>query len=255
MSLRFPQVKDIPLASSPLTEVICQVRFPPVLSIVQGQPVDFQSAIRKRFPELEEEQSFQMQVVQGALGQAANAEVLGRSFHFRTADGETLASLGVDAYALSTSRYSTWDTFAADLKLVHEAVMDVYELPYAKRIGLRYINVLSAERIGCETLGDLRSILRPELGAAMVTDAWDKPDEFTSRILLTDEEGHLSLRIGARSPAGEQPSILLDLDYYEERSLALDNFIDRCDRYHDLIYRAFRWAIRPEKLTVFDPVG
>lgn len=254
MSLNFPAVDDIPLAKSPLTEVICQVRFPTILSIVQGVPVDFQTAIRRRFPELDEEHTFQMQIVQGRGARAANAEGLSRAFHFRTADGATLASLTADAYALSTSSYSVWQDFATDLALVHDAMVDVYGVPYAKRIGLRYVNLFDAERTGCDSLEELTQLLRPELGALLVTDAWTDPEEYVSRLLLTDNTGRLAFRIAARTPDSEPPSILLDLDYYEEaESLSLDGLIERCDRYHDMIYRAFRWSIRPEKLSVFEP--
>ena len=50
--LCFPPVEEVQLRRSPLREVICQVRFPPLLRIVNGYPVDFQERIRQHFPEL-----------------------------------------------------------------------------------------------------------------------------------------------------------------------------------------------------------
>jgi len=255
MPLRFPEVRDVPLGKSPLTEVLCQVRFPPILSIGRGQPVEFQEAIRKRFPELEEEQNLHVRVTAGGNSHEAITEIYGRTFHFRTPSKETSVSLGVDAYAISTSRYTVWDDFANDLALIHGAAMAAYGLPYAKRIGLRYVNHLDFERTGCTSFEELRTFLRPELVALMATDAWDRPEEVVSQILLRDGVGRLVLRVAARAVEDQPPVILLDFDYYEEGEVPLDDLVERCNRYHDVVYRAFRWALGADKLDVFAPVA
>lgn len=255
MPLRFPAVKDIPLERPPLTEVICQVRFPTILSIGRSQPVKFQEAIRQRFPELEEEHRVQLRVVSGSGGASSDVEATGRIFRFRTVGGDTQVTLSVDAYAISTSNYTVWSDFANDLALVHEAAIAAYDLPYAKRIGLRYVNQLDADRTGCKSLKELKEFLRPELAALMMTDAWDQPEELVSQVLLQDDEGRLVLRVAVRTADDQPPIVLLDFDYFEEgASIPLNNLVDRCGRYHEVIYRAFRWAIRPEKLVVFSPV-
>lgn len=254
MPMRFPKVEDVPLGKPPLTEVICQVRFPPILSIGRGQPVEFQEAIRKRFPEVEEEQNLQVRVTAGVGPPASSAEISGRSFHFRTPDGGTLVSLTADAYAISTSQYTAWDDFAKDLELVHGAAMATYALPYAKRVGLRYVNQLDAQRTGCESFDDLKAFLRPELAGLMATDAWDRPEELVWQVILSNDGGRLLLRIAARATDGQPPFILLDFDYFEEGQIPLGDLAERCDRYHDVIYRAFRWAFRPDNLEVFAPM-
>lgn len=256
MQLQFPQVKDLPLVRPPLKEVICQVRFPPILAIGRGQPVEFQEAIRQRFPELAEEQNYRLLVAGSPRGQAANAEIGGRTFHFRTAKEDSFVSLTADAYAISTSHYTVWDAFASDLRMVHDAVMTSYSPPYAKRIGLRFVNQFDAERTGCAKFEELRDFFRPALVALMATDAWRHPEEAVSQVLLADEEEHLAIRIAARVASGQPPVFILDFDYYQEGSaISLDGLIERCARYHDVIYRAFRWSIRPEKLDVFEPVA
>ncbi len=255
MPLRFPPVEDIPLANAPLTEVICQVRFPTILSIGRGQPIKFQEAIRQRFPELEEERRVQMRLVSGPDAEIPNVETGGRTFRFQTAQGEVQVTLSVDAFAVSTSRYRVWSDFAGDLALVHEAAMAAYELPYAKRIGLRYVNQFDGARIGCASFEEMKGFLRPELAALMATDAWDSPEELVSQILLRDDGGRLLLRVAARAATDQPPVVLLDFDYYEEgRSIPLNDLVERCTRFHDVIYRAFRWSIRPDQLDVFAPV-
>jgi uncharacterized protein (TIGR04255 family) len=253
MPLRFPAVEDIPLGRPPLADVICQVRFPTVLRIARGQPAEFQDGIRKRFPELEEQRNVQFRVAAEAGPQSGNAELLGRSFQFRSRDGQTVVSLTADSYALSTAQYTVWDEFARDLELVHQTAMAVYELPYAHRIGLRYVNMLDSERTGHQSLDEIKGFLHPELTSWLTTSGWDTPDELVSQVLLADGNGQMVIRLAIRGELENQsPLILLDFDYYEEGQLALGDLIERCTHYHDVIYRAFRWAIQPDKLTTFE---
>lgn len=255
MPIRFPAVEDVPLANPPLAEVLCQVRFPTILNISRGHPIEFQEAIRKRFPELEEENNLHVRVGSEGGVHAANAEVLGRTFHFRTSDGGTLASLSTDAFALSTTQYTIWDAFAKDLALVHESAMAVYGLPYARRIGLRYVNHLDVERTGSKSFEEMKELLRPELVAMLTTNAWDRAEEMVSQVLLKDDAGRLILRVAAGAGEGLTPVILLDFDYYEEGRIPLEDLVERCNRYHEVIYRAFRWSMRSETMKVFDPVA
>ncbi|MGC9359728.1 MAG: TIGR04255 family protein, partial [Anaerolineae bacterium] len=59
MSFGFPDVpesKEIRLVRSPLKEVVCQVRFPTILSIKHEDPTGLQERLRSRFPAFEVEQ-------------------------------------------------------------------------------------------------------------------------------------------------------------------------------------------------------
>ena len=255
MPLRFPEVEDIPLERPPLIEVICQVRFPTILSIGRSQPVKFQEAIRQRFPELEEEPRLQLRVVSGSGGAVSEVDASGRVFRFRTRTGDAVVALADESYSISTSNYTVWDAFAKDLALVHEAAISAYDLPYAKRIGLRYVNQLDFDRTGCKTLEELQEFLHPDLAALMRTDAWNQPDELVSQVLLPDSDGRLVLRVAVRTASNESPIVLLDFDYYEEGpEIPLNDLVERCNRYHKVIYRAFRWSLRPDKLVAFKPV-
>lgn len=53
MAINFPHKDEIPLSSPPLIEVVCQVRFPPILQIAKEVPSEFQEGVRHRFPQLE----------------------------------------------------------------------------------------------------------------------------------------------------------------------------------------------------------
>ena len=45
----FPDAKRIIFRKNPLTEVVCQLRFPPILKIDAEVPANFQEAIRTEF--------------------------------------------------------------------------------------------------------------------------------------------------------------------------------------------------------------
>ncbi|HQY92888.1 MAG: TIGR04255 family protein [Caldilinea sp.] len=252
MGLNFPHHPDIALAKPPLAEVICQVRFPPILRIAREEPSEFQERIRERFPLLDIEQGVVVKLPAPASGIAPSAEIPPRVFRFTSADHQTSVSLAIDFYALSTQRYTHWSDFAANLALVQTAVESIYRPAYASRIGLRYINRFTTQGTQCATMSEVLALLRPELTALFQTDAWSQPASLVTQLNLPDDQAMLTLRT-AYSESADEPFFLLDFDYYEEGSLGFDKLVERCDRYHRVIYNAFRWSLREPSLIRFGP--
>jgi uncharacterized protein (TIGR04255 family) len=250
--LRFPQREDVRLQRAPLAEVICQVRFPSILRIASEQPVDFQERIRERFPQLTVEQGVVVHMEPlGTMPPSAKPEP--RIFRFKSPDGNTVVSLALNFYALSTTSYTHWRDFLELLQLVNQAACEVYDLPYAARVGLRYINQLTLENTGTSSVAELWEILRPELMMLLRGDCWDEPLEMLNNLVLAGEDSErLTLRSGFKSR--EEPALLLDFDYYVEGNISLENLLELCQRYHDVIYNAFRWCIPDDRLVVFDPI-
>jgi len=251
--IRFPEREDIRLERSPLKEVICQVRFPIILRVASEQPSEFQDRIRELFPEMEIEQGLLLKVE--PLGSSApDVRPQAKIYRFKSPDGKTLASLAPDFYALSTNAYTHWADFLALFGRVSDAVCEVYRIPYGMRVGLRYINELTFDNTGVDTVEDLWDIPREELTLPMRSECWDTPLESLTQLLLAGEEQErLALRTGFK--AGEKPTFLLDLDYFVEGRIPIEALIDLCDRFHEVIYNAFRWCIREDKLEAFLPVA
>ena len=255
MPLNFPSHLDVRLGKSPLAEVVCQVRFPPVLRITTRTPAEFQDLVRYRFPFHEMEQGLRVRLLTLGADQTADAETTTRLHRFRTTDESTAITLGTDAYAVSTTNYTFWEDFARDLAIAHEAAMAAYQMPFYTRIGLRYVNALTPASTDLGTLPELATLLQPALTALFETDAWTLPLDSISQMLLDDGPGKLVFRVAARSDIGDgSPLVLLDLDYFEEGELPVTDLLERCKRYHDVIYDAFRWAISDKALTAFQPV-
>ncbi len=251
MSLNFPYKPDIQLENSPLIEVVCQVRHPSILRIADEEPSEFQEHIKSQFPQVELESGFVVRVPKSGIEGSPSPERQSR-YRFCTLDGQTTISLAADFYALSIKNYTNWEDFAQYLSLTHKAVQSVYAPTYATRIGLRYINRLTPVNAGFNTVDDLLELLHPQLTTQWRSEAWSNPVEMRCRLVFTDDSAKLTLGTYYGEEKG-QPFFLLDFDYYEEGQLNLDDLIERCHRYNEVIYRAFRWCVRDEKLSVFNP--
>lgn len=250
MAIHFPIQADIPLRNPPLTEVVCQVRFPPILSIGNEVPIRFQERVRSRFPEFDVQQQFFMLLPDAGAAVEPGPGKKSTIYRFQSGDNQDAISLAVNFFAHTTKRYQHWSHFASNLTFVHEAVQEVYQPSYATRIGLRYINRLTLANTGTNSLGELLALVRPELTALLTTNAWLEPEEALSQLLLEDGTAKLTLRSGySHDDSGH--SFLLDFDYYEEGQLELAGLLARCDHYHDRIYSAFRWCILDSSLPRF----
>lgn len=254
MPLSFPPYDHIPLRYPPLREVICQIRFPLILKIAEEIPAEFQDAIRGRFPAFGTEQRFLFAGSPDQPMRSADAEPPVHKFLDR---GKVrTASLGVDFFAMSTIEYDSWESFADDLRLVSEAAMSVYEIRYSTRIGLRYINVLDTSNTGTNSFfPDVLDMLRPELTALLRVGEMKHPDIGLAHIRVEHEDSTFAFRSGIVKDEGKQ-GFVLDFDLYTEQELDIDveSLLARCDRYHALIYNAFRWCIVPGRLSIFEPI-
>lgn len=253
MALHFPNVRDIPLQHAPLTEVVCQVRFPAILKITQTQPVEFQELIRKRFPVLEVEHGIRIgipKIVGDAQPDIESTEAL---YRFRSPSDPIVVTLARDFYSISTASYSNWLAFSETLTAITQAVTDVYGPSYSTRVGLRYVNSLTLANTHSSSTGELIDFPRSELTVLLRNMDWGLPERLLTESIFADESGTLKFRSGFIQQ-DDGPAILLDFDFFEEGQISLNTVTERTTRYHDKIYSAFRWCIPDDKLEVFSPI-
>ena len=135
---------------APIHEVICQLRFPTILSINEREPADFQEAIRDIFPRyVRREDRVPPQIV--GLG-GPNPQIKQQppvpNYNFLSADGLWKLNLTQGFIALSTLRYTGWEEFARQLDKPLAEFIALYKPAYFERVGLRYRNIISRERLG-----------------------------------------------------------------------------------------------------------
>jgi uncharacterized protein (TIGR04255 family) len=253
MAIRFPEKEDLPLRHPPLKQVICQVRFAPLLVIAEGLPVSFQVALRGEFPAFGMKQGISIE----SRGTSVSVQTPPPpEYTFRDARGELEASLGINFVALTTSKYPGWDAFIGSMGRVLSSLESSYGPILATRIGLRYINELPVTEAPPTTPADLIGMLNSELSCVLLNRAWTTPLGAGLILLLGDDGGRLALRLALESEPIAR--LIVDLDYFvelaqpEERSK--DALIEDLHRGHGTTYNAFRWMMDEGALRKFEPV-
>ena len=137
---------------APAHEVICQLRFPTILSINTVEPADFQEAIRAECPKYARRQDTTPPKITLVNGSAPKVEqqppVI--NYHFLSADNQWKLNLTKDFIALSTLHYTGWEEFARHLDKPLAAFIKLYKPAYFQRVGLRYVNIFSRSSLGIE---------------------------------------------------------------------------------------------------------
>lgn len=147
----FSEAERVQYRKPQLLEVVCQLRFPAILSIAAREPAEFQEMIRQSYPRY-------TRLVEKAppklVGQAGNVKMENQpdviNYQFLSADGRWKVNLTNNFIALATPAYTIWEDFAARLDEILAAFIKAYQPAYFERIGLRYINAFSRSALGLE---------------------------------------------------------------------------------------------------------
>lgn len=242
-----------------LVEVICQLRFPAILSIDTESPAAFQDRIRERFPRYEvREESFPSPT--GLQKQKVHA--------FISTDGSYKLSLSKNFVALSTMRYRGWDEFAAWLDEPLGQFISVYKPAFFERIGLRYLNGISRERlelghcrwndlIQSRWLGPLDD---DEVDEAALTKCSVDVEMKLPACLLRLHAGPGHIKRAIRTPKGIQqvqeptPRFIFDQDVYSAGTLQLKDAAGIMETLHAEADRIFSEAITDLLHQAMEPV-
>lgn len=243
-----------------IVEVICQLRFPPILTIETELPAAFQDKIRERFPRYEQRE----ENLPGASGIEKQ-----KNHSFISADGSYKLSLTKNFIALSTMRYTSWEDFAGWLDEPLGQFISVYKPAYFERIGLRYLNGISREKLGLEDRRWNDLIQSRYLG---VLDD-DEVDESAVTKCSVDIEMKLSggcavklhagpgfLKRAIRTPKGIQqiqepkPRFIFDQDVFASGNLRLQDAAAVLDCVHEHADRIFAEAITDVLHNAMEPV-
>lgn len=180
-----------------LAEVICQLRFPAILSIGSREPVDFQEAVRGMFPRyaVKQEQPPAPPSAPGARTEAPRSVV---NHSFISADGHWKLNLTQGFISLSTVTYPGWEGFGQRFDLPLAQFIKIYQPAFFERIGLRYVNIFSRRTLELEGEPWRELIAAPYLGVLAEEDV----DETTTRKCSVDVEMGLDSTCRAKVHAG-----------------------------------------------------
>jgi len=136
-----------------LGEVICQLRFPEILTIGVNPPAQFQEAIRAEFPQFQRRQEVPAPRITGAPGHfSLENQPASVNYQFATPDGVWRVNLTTKFISLACSKYTCWEDFARMLDKPLAAFIRIYQPAYFERVGLRYLNFISRSQLGLENV-------------------------------------------------------------------------------------------------------
>ncbi len=244
-----------------LAEVICQLRFPEILTIGATDPVEFQEAIREEFPRFLRRQEVPAPKITGAPGNMTlqnQKSVI--NYQFSSPDGTWRVNLTNGFISLACTRYTSWEEFAAHLDKPLAAFIQIYKPAYFERIGLRYLNFISRSSLGLEGVPFSELILPCYLGPLAEEDVL----ESTSTRCSVDCE--LALRGGCRVKlhAGpglvkrggkEDPEVkfIFDQDLFMPGQLPLNLAAGALQTLHSQADSIFRGAITQKLHEAMEP--
>jgi uncharacterized protein (TIGR04255 family) len=259
----FPPAERVLYRKNPLDQVVCQVRFPPILRIDADLPADFQDRVRGEFPNFTQTSEFKIEIPPG-IGDQVPAELLrqvlqssgGKNYEFSSADGAWKVNLTRTFIALSTTAYRRWEEFRDRLSLPLQCLNAIYAPSDYSRLGLRYIDVIKRSVLG---LGDVswRDLLSPTLiGMLGSPETADSVESLESmhRIRLADNGG--SARITAKlleSPDHQDVWFVIDGDFFDTSHTATSAAIEKLNFLNSRSSRFIRWAISPRLHTAMEP--
>ena len=245
-----------------IAEVICQLRFPEILTIGANAPVDFQEAIRGEFPRYLVQQEMPAPKISGAPG---NLHLENQqptvNYQFITQDGQWRINLTSRFISLTCTRYVDWDTFANMLDAPLAAFIKIYKPAYFERIGLRYMNFFSRAELVLEG-SSFRELFQPEYLGLL---AYENVSEQSSSRSGVDAE--LAIPGGCRVKIHAGPGIvkrngqtdkeikfILDIDLFMNGNIPINYSAGALQTLHNQAFPIFRGAITDTLHSAMEPI-
>jgi len=139
-----------------------------------------------------------------------------------------------------------------------DSFTQVYGNFLVNRIGLRYINLLNQDSTNQKSIKALVGLLNNDLTHLISNKSWPYPKQTTYQIGIEgNDSDEMVIRVlFYHSP---QPTIILDFDsfsnYAPPKEINLAEIIKKIESYHSSNYDVFRWSIKENKFTIFNPTS
>jgi uncharacterized protein (TIGR04255 family) len=259
----FPDSPRVIYTNNSLEQVICQVRFPPILRIDAEIPARYQDAIRQQYPLFEEKHEDKPDIPKQLLEQLPPdfLRLLSASdkkaYNFISIDEQWTVSLTRDFIALTANNYSRWEEFKEHFRIPFDALLSEYAPALFSRVGLRYQNVIRRSVLGLEST-PWSELIQPYIAGPLAAPGLDDDSIVnttnTVEIRLRNEYGRVRIRYGfAVDSATKETCYLIDSDFFAEKIKGSENVLDRLDRFNRRAGRLFRWCITPHLHEAMGP--
>lgn len=251
----FPDSPRVVYRRNTLEEVICQLKFPPILKIDTELPSAFQDEIRADYPLLEEASTMAVnlpaEIVKMMPGLAGS-----KSYIFESGDHVWKVSLNREFLSLSTTGYKRWERFSERLTTLVSSLQHLYRPSFFVRVGLRYRNTIKRSALGLEGV-DWSELLQPWiLGELSDPKVAPHVQQAIRDVLLSlvHDDAQLRLRHGIVQPIPEQEySYSIDGDFFKEKRTEINHAIGLLNAFNKEAGRLFSWCIKSRLREQLDP--
>lgn len=252
-----------PLKNPPVYLTLAQVRFNPILKLVDFLP-NIQEKLRHMgYPDFEPQRSvsIQIQVQQGKATQPVPQQVVQEQYLFGDAELTHLFVLNSNSLTLQSTNYGHFESFSKRFLDVLSIFHEVAEIAYTDRIGLRYLDRVmpqAGESID-QYLVTLVQGLKSKLGGNFVYSYSEAMNEISgiklvSRVAIQDgplafppdiQPGRMMVAKKFLDYVG--PNAILDNDGFIEgrEAFSLEKAYSYLDAIHKVIGDAFRSTVTP----------
>lgn len=251
-SMAFPEVTRVVYAINPLLEVICQLRFPPILRIESEPPATFQELIRNDYPYYACRNSlnlgFGLPPEMAAVFPRELSLPAGHQNHeFVSEDKQWILTLTRESLGLVCKSYHRWEDFRSRMEKSVNLLSTVYSPRFILRIGLRYRNLIRRSQLGLEGI-DWSDLLKPWVAGAYASEH-TKGDIITNSsqmtINLEDKKGQVLVSCGAvKFGERAEECYLIDADFFTSTQTEASHALERLDFLNAQSVRFFDWCIR-----------
>lgn len=255
----FPASPRVLYANAPLTQVICQLKFPPILRIDSQPPADFQDRIRNIFPFVEKTAN-QLTGIPPEIAQAlgiAGAMDQSAGYAFKTEDGKCTLKLESQLISLSTISYRQWGDFFNQLRPALDALVEIYKPSFFQRVGIRYINTIQRSTLGIPDRSWSELLRRELLGEIALPQFEAAAADVKRNIRITfpsDPTCAMFLQHGyAKRTNTSEILYRIDLDLSRAGKTEVADVKSHLDSFNTLVGYAFRWCITPTLHTRLGP--
>lgn len=244
-----------------LGEVICQLRFPQILSIETNVPDQFQEAIRDTFPRYSCRKETPAPKLVGTPGKMhLEPQQPGNNYQFVSADGAWRVNLTSSFISLACNRYTSWEDFAKMLDKPLAAFIKIYRPAYFERVGLRYLNFISRSKLQLEGT-PFRELFQPQyvglLGDEQVAEASATRSTVDAEIAI---RGGCRVKIHAgpglvkrQGQEEKEVHFIFDQDLFMPGNVAVNLSAGALETLHSQAYSIFRAAITDTLHEAMEP--
>ena len=244
-----------------LGEVICQLRFPQILTIEANVPAQFQEAIRSIFPGYSCRKETAAPKLVGTPGNMhLQPQQPSNNYQFVSEDGVWRVNLTSTFISLACNRYTCWEDFAKMLDMPLAAFIQIYRPAYFERVGLRYLNFISRQQLDLQNV-PFRELFQPQY-LGLLSDE-QIPEASATRSTVDAE---VAIRGGCRAkihagpgfvkrngPDNKEVHFIFDQDLFMNGKVAVNLSTGALETLHSQAYSIFRGAITDTLHEAMEP--